>query len=532
MHPLALRVFLTFLLIAAPSSAVHAQVTYETRALTGQPAPGAEPRVTFSGFSQLVLDDAGRVAFIGDIAGPDVSDANGKGIWSEAEREPGRLLLIARYADQAPGPLADLRFSDLDHLVMGDAGQVAFSAVVQPTNPKSRPIGVIYCSTQDPSDPLVAVARSYDPAPGTGQGVTFGKLQRPVLNPSGQAAFGAALLGSTVHGNNNRGIWSEAAGTRGEPALIARTGDPAPGTAQGVTFRSFGALVLSPSGHTAFQARLNGPGIDRSNAESIWSEAAGSRGKPAMIARTGDPAPGTPSGVTFRRLRFPAINQTGHTAFAAELQGDTINRTNAHGIWSEAADAIGRPALIARTGDSAPGTNPPLRFQTLVDPLLDATGRSVFMAKLTGADGTYTSVWSHTGGSDNPPTLIALAGEPAPGTEPGVKFETFGLPLLNAAGQTLFSARLNGEGINTRNHAGIWSTTPEGQLVLVIRSNDCFDVSNAPEQQDLRTISSFSSLYRANQQNGKPSSFNDRGQFAFIAEFTDGTSGVFVATIR
>jgi hypothetical protein len=48
---------------------------------------------------------------------------------------------------------------------------------------------------------------------------------------------------------------------------------------------------------------------------------------------------------------------------------------------------------------------------------------------------------------------------------------------------------------------------------------------------DVRTISFFSFSGNGNNEEGHRSGFNDRGQVAFWARFTDGSSGIFVSNL-
>src|SRR5262245_1692205 len=77
------------------------------------------------------------------------------------------------------------------------------------------------------------VALSGQPAPGTGDGVYFDSFRfAPPLNDAGQTSFVGVLTGSGVSGFNTSGIWSE--GT-GQLELVARGG----GTADAVTGLKF-----------------------------------------------------------------------------------------------------------------------------------------------------------------------------------------------------------------------------------------------------------------------------------------------------
>ncbi len=220
--------------------------------------------------------------------------------------------------------------------------------------------------------------------------------------------------------------------------------------------------VLNDAGQTAFIAALSGNGVDSTNSEGIWSEGSGNL---ALVARTGDHAPGMPSGVNFGPyyLRNPVLNDAGQTAFVANLAGSGVGSTNDQGIWSEGSAGL---ALVARAGDHAPGTP---------------------------SDVNYNSF---------SPTGIAL----------------------NDAGQTAFYGYLTGSG------TGIWATDRTGALQLISRTGDPLEVAPG----DFRTISSlrfvgFNSGSATGNSDGRPSGFNNLGQVAFYASFTDGSSGIFVS---
>lgn len=108
---------------------------------------------------------------------------------------------------------------------------------------------------------------------------------------------------------------------------------------------------------------------------------------------------------------------------------------------------------------------------------------------------------------------------------------SFGGPVLNGAGQTAFTATLTGADVDNTNDRGLWATDLDGLVTLVIREGDLFDVDDDPINEDYRTVASIINYDGIGNEGGRASSFNDAGQLAFSATFTDGSSGVFVATI-
>jgi hypothetical protein len=303
-------------------------------------------------------------------------------------------------------------------------------------------------------------------------GINFGgssayDISYPELNDIGQIAFRATTLtGSGVDPTNNSGIWLDRSGSL---ALVVREGDHPPGMPSGVTFGAFGenssVLALNNASQIAFRAPLTGTGVvPFVNDAGIWSEGSGSL---ALVARTGDPAPGLPSGVNFDTILHPALNNQGQIAFQGYLVG------------------------------------------TGVDPLVNSRG-----------------IWFGKSGSL---AMVARAGDHAPGAADGVNFSRFYLNVLNDAGQIAFGADL------TDNRYGIWATDRSGAVQVIALEGGPLEVAPG----DFRTINDLqigtSGLFfgdlsgTSGNSDGRSSAFNNRGQFAFYATFTDGSRGIFVS---
>jgi hypothetical protein len=212
-------------------------------------------------------------------------------------------------------------------------------------------------------------------------------------------------------------------------------------------------------------------------------------------------------------------------AFQAELAGPGVDATNNRGIWVQGRD-IGW-TLVARTGDPAPGAASGVNFSALGAALLNGPGEIAFLGRVSGPGVSANNddgIWAEREGTGL--TLVAREGEPAPGTQSGVQFSTLLARALNAAGQVAFSARLTGSGFSF--DEGIWAQNRSGELILIARAGEQLDVDDGPGL-DLRTISSLSFAGNSGNEDGRHSAFNDRGQLAFAAIFTDGTTGVFVS---
>jgi hypothetical protein len=129
------------------------------------------------------------------------------------------------------------------------------------------------------------------PAPGTP--ANFSSLSTDIVNDAaGRVAFAATIgFSPAVNATNNTGIWSGMAGV-GELELLIREGDQAPGTSAGVLIGDLDGnfSVIINGGRVAFNADLTGAGVDGTNNTGTWSTALGTL---TLVAREGDPAPGT-----------------------------------------------------------------------------------------------------------------------------------------------------------------------------------------------------------------------------------------------
>ena len=371
---------------------------------------------------------------------------------------------------------------------MNDAGQTAFYA-------SDTRAGI----WTEGSGSLALVARSGEDAAGTGSGGLFryyyGQFDALSFNNAGKTAFSASITSPTgpiSPGVDDKANWTDRAGS---VAILARGGNQVPGAPAGVRFAytrgtlGFGQEfkpVLNNAGQIAFMTRLSGTGVTTANNRAIWSEGSGT---PSLVARSGNQAPGTDTGVNFSGFGCePALNDAGDTAFYATLTGTEVDTTNNSGIWSEGAGGL---ALVARTGSQAPGTDTGVNFSGLGAPVLNNAGKTAFQASLTGtgvvAMTNDAGIWSEGFGSL---ALVARTGNHAPGTPGGVNFSGFGFaqPALNDAGQTAFAASLSGSDVDSTNDQGIWATDSIGALQLIARTGDPLEVAPG----DVRAISRLS----------------------------------------
>lgn len=472
-----------------------------TVAISQMAAPGTID-ANFFVFTAPVLNNDAQVAFYASLSGPGVTpNVNQAGIWSERN---GQLSLVVRLRDPAPG--ADRAYFAAfsgNTLSLNINGRTSFQATL-------NEIGGILTSQdegfwRESSSGLLLVAKEGDPAPGV-TGAFFSSIFIKVaINDDGGVAFKGAISGSGV-GSNNEGLWgSGASGLQ----LIARSTTPAPG-AGGAAFSSFMQPELNNAGVVAFRASL--AGFDSLTNSGIWK---GQPGNLELVVRKGDIAPAT-GGLRFAGFDPPKLNDSGQTAFLANIFVSDASSTTAVGIWKK---TTGDLALVAREGEPAPGTVGAI-FRNPRVPVLNDAGQTAFVSQLTGPGVVNSSneegVWSEGSGSL---ALVARKGDAAPGAGAGL-FGTFGTPALNASGQTAFMASLYGNTVNNTNEEGIWAEDRTGALRLIARQGDLLDVSDDPFTNEYRTIQSLSF-----------GGLNDVGQVVFQARFVDGSQGVFVSSV-
>lgn len=509
---------------------VQAVVTYRTVALSGEHAPGTAPGTVFSNVSTVdpIINNAGQTAFWNYVSGSGVDSTNNTGLWSEGT---GVLDLVARKGDPAPGVNDGLTFQYVtlnNSFVLNDAGHVAFLGGVAGPGVDFRNAYAIW---MERNGSLNLVVREGDPAPGLDPAVAFKDPLNVVLNHAGQAAFVSYLTGPGVYSHNDTSIWLE---SDGAIRLVAREGDPAPGTEPGVVFQAvtYFKLVLNNAGQTAFRTMLTGTGIDSTNDIGIWS---GSPDAINIVARTGVHAPGALPGEVFKSFGDPVINGSGETAFLGFLTDPRTATQNTTGIWKTQGGTL-QPIAIA--DQAAPQTEPGIVFSGFGNPVLNDQGSIAFKGYVKGTGVTTlnsTGIWTSLSGTLTPTARLQDA---APGTEPGVVFAYnasfspgFSDPVLNASNQIAFLAGLSGPGVNASNDLGVWATDPSGELTLIVRRGDLFDVNNDPTIDDYRQINAIGLVTNAGGGDGRRTSFNDAGQLAFRLGFTDNTWGIFVATI-
>lgn len=317
------------------------------------------------------------------------------------------------------------------------------------------------------------------------------RMNRPPMGASGAMAFDALIEGDGITESNDSGIWAIRSAVDTTLRLVVREGDPAPGT-QGAFFgplgpRSVGppGITVSATGAVVFGARLvDGVGDTTiKNNRGVWIATPNASGSYdiALVARRGDPVPGT-NGATFDRFtRDPLTNARGDVLLWAVLNGDldlSLSHTQAanEGLWMSIAPDPVRVdrtlALVMRAGDPAPDTGAVFwgtdRY-TLSDieylaASLNDVGEVAFSATTLSPINLFDGgIWV------GPPGAVQLrtcSSDPCPGAG-GHVFADFGKPVLNNEGDFAFRARLADSAISPPSNQGALCASYDGELRLI-----------------------------------------------------------------
>lgn len=326
-----------------------------------------------------------------------------------------------------------------------------------------------------------------------------------MLNNNGQVAFSGLVRGTGVNFGNDGSIFF---GSDGALTLVARDGDIAPNSLPNETFAQFDEPLLNNAGQVAFLAPAG-------QGRGIFGFQLGEELE--TIVSDGDIAPGI-------NTTFFSINGTPP---ARSPSTHRLAETTLLFFLPAKIDLI----IVAEVGSEAPGTGG-IDFLTAIDPAINDAGETAFRALLSLQSGNVDptndeGIFAENGGVLE---LVARAGAVAPGTEPGVNFNVFDNPVINNTGQVAFTARLTGADGLPFNDRGLFATDENGELQLIARTGDLFDVNDDPLVEDLRAINSiaFGNLDR------RRDVFNSNGELAFRLNFSatgsPGGSGIFVAS--
>lgn len=231
-----------------------------------------------------------------------------------------------------------------DRMMLNDRGDFVLSAIEAVGVDASRS-SVILGSAGDGN--LRVVAQMGSPVTSIGAGLTLASLgSRPSLGGGGDVVFSAWLSGTGVDSSNDSVLFRE---RPDGVSVVVREGDEFPGTDGAIRFTGFvQAPVLNDNDQLAFATGLDGLDVDASNNAAIVLER--SDGDFEILVRTGAAVPGLPDGVTFSAFGSVHLNERGHLAFLAFVEGPGIAEGNRSGIFG--IDEEGVIHSLVMTGQS------------------------------------------------------------------------------------------------------------------------------------------------------------------------------------
>ncbi len=420
-----------------------------------------------------------------------------------ASQDPGVLSAGGVFRSRGLGVETVILAGDLSNQINGNSvngflrpEQINDSVVLEGTLTRSggNEDDIIY---RIRGNAFVAVAVAGDAAPGT-EGTTFTKFGNGFSIGGETIAFTATTTaeparlndtGTIFFPTNDFGIFRNS-GSGVE--LVAFQGDAAPGTG-GEVFRDFGAPTVGDTGTTAFRTLTGEPIPTDLNAAIFRDDGTGLD----LVVREGDAAPGT-DGASFLEFQDPVQNG-GTTVFRAQTTEET-GTTNDRGIFRDDGAGV---ELVAFEGDVAPGTSGET-FRSFSDPV--QSGDTTAFIGTTG-ESNRRGVFRDSG---NGLELVASTGDTAPGTS-GV-FSNIGGFRVSNTGRTVF------EGVLESRRRGLFTTDDDGGLIPLLVAGQLLTIG----QGDARTVDHFLFDF---------SRGVDGDTFAFVAGFTDGSSGVFTAEL-
>jgi hypothetical protein len=247
-------------------------------------------------------------------------------------------IVLARVGGQVPGEAAGVVYAGFFPHAQGNGGVACYASIAGPgVTPESDTVLITS------SGPSVQVLR---------EGVAIASLGGRAITLDAQSTFPTAWFGPVLF---RGGLPSAPGGPPVQtlmgayPAqLLVQAGWSAPGL-PGVTFRALGAYPsIGYAAEVGFGATLAGQGVTQLNESSLWLRGVG------LVARGAQPAPGLDAGIRYLAFGSPVIyGRDRGVLFAASLLGERVNASNNTALF---AGPVGASRLVARMGDPAPGT--------------------------------------------------------------------------------------------------------------------------------------------------------------------------------
>ena len=186
----------------------------------------------------------------------------------------------------------------------------------------------------------------------------------------------------------------------------------------------------------------------------------------------GQATPNLGPGITLNNVFGASINDAGEVSFIGQLSGSGIGPDNTQAMM------VSNPSsgvhLVAQEGDQVPGAAAGVELDfTFVETAAGGGSSLAFVNRLRGPGaGLFTRDAMLTGDTGNGFSVLARAGDPAPGFQSGVNHFAFGDPAMNEAREIAFVGGVAGPGISLNNSTAIFSSGGGSGLRLVAKSFD------------------------------------------------------------
>lgn len=550
-YRLLARYFCTLLLISCWVGYANAQslLDYQTVALTGQNLPGASDGAVYSLFSSATLNANGQVAFATAVA----DSGGGVALVSDIL---GPLSVLARTGESVPGITGGATYSALGDspatFQINNNGQFIFSATIEGTSVSQDNDEIVFSNILGTSTPVLR------------EGVpTQGFTDLPNPGSSSGFAFDAALT------DQGALVYTQLSNTGDGSIVLSQSGgvtssilQPGSGVSGGdQQFSGLAFLEVLADGGVQISAGLSGndnfvTSLEEASSPSLGSGLFVDRGDGLeTVALPGQSVPSGEPNLVLAGLSNPRISGDA-VVFDSRIFDDQITEFTdqpfRQGVFQSSE---GQFQSIASSGDivTLEDETRVIEFASLID--VGAEGQILYQAvtRPENADEPFESRFISF--EDGVHRTIALGGSQVPDLDEGV---LFGLSLssnlrdavasdsflpeftgflpssrgIGGDGQIVFTARLAGDDVNEFNNEALFVEV-DGQLQLLAREGDLFDLNDDPLVEDLRTLSSvvdtsFALSVFGSSLDAGGSAFNDSGQLIANFEFTDGTEGIFV----
>ena len=401
-------------------------------AYKGGSVPGiSSTATTFKKFSEPVMAVDGSIGFIGTLTGGGVSTSQDTGVWTDAFGSGMQLVL--REGSQVPGLPTGAKLKAVSSISLRNGELLALltlklaKGVVTDANDTV----LLHMTGADAAIVLLREGRALNGF-GTSKIKSF-RVLSPAQGSPGHGrwhAEGTIVAKVTLHDGRTLLVKLAPDGT---VTPILSSADIATPVSPFARWKSMGLPAMGSAGAGFTVAATLKPdigGVIETSNEVLLSSPDGAAW--SVFARERDPAPVVPAGPRYAGFLDPFVNEAGHVAFLATLQGAGVNADNGLALFNGPAND---PQLIARLGDSVPdedGVPTTAVWKKLISSALPSGPGAgpIFLAKTRGGD---TSTENNLGlwAVDSQGTVRRLLRTGTPLSDGGPLLT--GLQLLNAA---------------------------------------------------------------------------------------------------